>query len=464
MALVNFDTRHHLNNVMPIIDDMPLVNAYLFNNGIPQPKAKTEQGYKMRLLCPKWWTNTLSRLKDKTYEAEQIKAGKVRKGRDIYVSKASLTKAKTRAVNSAKFVENMVMVSDAGDTVDMQEIVARSLSNPVNRRAELMVRMAGFEIYAQNEGYVGEFYTLTCPSKYHRYSKGGLNDNYAHTPKEAQLYLVEIWARIRAVFAKHDIKPFGFRVAEPHHDGCPHWHMLLFIKPEQVAQVRQIIHDHALAEDGDEKGAAPAKGEKPGQGGARFKAVSIDSSLGSATGYIAKYISKNLGFSLDDPHNDVTDTSKELGQKVKAWASVWGIRQFQQIGGAPVGVWRQLRKIETAPDGVLEQARIAADQSQWAEFIRLMGGAACKRDALEIQLLKKKQVILETGEMKANKYTELLDVIYGLQTIFEVVITRFKNWEMTSQKSMIQAGASGGSRGPLPWSPSPVNNCNPVSL
>jgi hypothetical protein len=287
----------------------------------------------------------------------------------------------------------------------------------------LMIRMAGFEMYAHEHGYVGEFYTVTCPSKFHRFSKGELNENYECTPKDGQQYLVKIWSKIRAEFDRKDLKPFGFRVAEPHQDGCPHWHMLLFIRPEQRELIRGIMSHYALEMDGNEPGAQQH----------RFKYVEIDSQLGTATGYIAKYISKNLGFSIDDAEKDTNAESVLYGQRVKAWASVWGIRQFQQFGGAPVTVWRQLRKIrEPLTDDLFEQARLAADQSRWSDYLQLMGGVDLDKDQLTIHLLKSQVINEDTGEFKRNKYGEVIELVFGLVYLLNTVITRSKTWVMTA--------------------------------
>jgi hypothetical protein len=461
----------HICNLSPIIDDISACNRYLAQHDLPRPKAKTDEGYKARLLCPKWWVRTLDRLQYRHEEATQIKLGRVGQRRQVYSSDTTFRRVSRRAFHTHQMLKDMVMQSDDGDTVDMATIMEHSLANPTNRRAELMIRMAGFEIYAQQNGFVGEFYTLTCPSKYHRFSGGALNPVYDHTPKEAQEYLCKQWAKIRAQFAREEITPFGFRVAEPHKDGCPHWHMLLFLKAEQRLRAREIMAQYALEIDGDEKGAAPYEGydhtSKKPFCGARFNVVEIDADVGTATGYIAKYISKNLGFSIDDIDRDITDKSKDYGQRVKAWSSVWGIRQFQQIGGAPVGVWRQLRKLDAPVDGVIEEARQAADQSQWAAFLEIMG-CNKKRADREIQLLKKKQIDMNTGELNANRYQEVLDVIYGVTAViwaiplrFPVVfeaITRKKNWFMTSAKRAVSSAGQGGAAAPrASWSP--VNNC-----
>ena len=101
----------------------------------------------------------------------------------------------------------------------------------------------------------------------------------------------KVWSCIRAKLQREKIKIYGFRVAEPHHDATPHWHMLLFVAPEQRKRLREIIHHYALQDSPDEEGANKH----------RFKYESIDPSKGSAAGYIAKYISKNIdGYGIQE--------------------------------------------------------------------------------------------------------------------------------------------------------------------
>ena len=76
---------------------------------------------------------------------------------------------------------------------------------------------------------------------------------------------------------------------------------------------------------------------EPGAQAHRCDFTAIDPAKGSAAGYIAKYIAKNIdGAHVGEDFNGKSAT--ETAVRVEAWAARWGIRQFQQIGGAPVGV------------------------------------------------------------------------------------------------------------------------------
>lgn len=365
-----------------------LIDDYLFNLGITPP-ASNDDSFNLRLVCVDWWTRRVIDKYLKDSESKIVLSGRVSRSNQVYCSDDTFDYFNQRHEINMSYMENMLCISDEGDEIDMMKILDSSLSNPKNRRAELMVRMAGFEQYADSNGHIGMFYTITCPSKYHRFSGDGLNENYAYTPREGQCYLVNLWAKIRAKFKRDNLDPYGFRVAEPHHDGTPHWHMLLFMPRDQVDQCTAIIRDYSFCEDGDEKGAFLH----------RFTAKEIVKEIVteygikkcSATGYIAKYISKNIGFDIDGEQDSQNPLVSDVNQRIRSWASVWGIRQFQQIGGASVTVWRELRRLkdEEIEDDFVKRARDCCVGNDWSGFLDVMGGIHIKRVDRPVQLLKK---------------------------------------------------------------------------
>ncbi|WP_413728688.1 replication endonuclease [Sodalis sp. RH19] len=405
-----------------------------------------------RMTSQEWWKNKLQRRRDMQREHLAIAVGQVQKSASPYVSQSCLAEWKEQKRRNRELLKRMSLEDqDTGERIPLVDIVDKSNANPAIRRCELMVRMRGFEDLANELGCVGDFYTLTAPSKFHSaHSSGGFVSSWIGTdPQECQKYLCNVWSCIRAKLKRESIQIFGFRVAEPHHDGMPHWHLLLFMLPEHRNQVRQIIRNYALKIDGSEPGASQH----------RLTVTEIDQEKGSATGYIAKYISKNIdGYALDGETDEESgEDLKTMAKGVTAWASRWRIRQFQQIGGAPVTVWRELRRLRERelPDQKMDAVLAAADIGDWAAYTAEQGGPLVARKDLAVRLDYALQA-------PPNIYGEEVKRINGVMSPkvgqSSIVCTRITKWKIVSRVSLADQREDGVSGRPAAsWSS--VNNC-----
>lgn len=431
--------------------------------------------------CENWWARKLKTVRKRYLELLELATGQVgkdrmptkqkgviaRKGISPYSSKQAQTEYIEAQESGRRYLKSLELENDKGTVIDMVDAVDAGMSNPVNRRNELMLRIRETEELANEMGYVGVFYTMTCPAKYHPNS-----DKWdGSSPKDAQSYLVKTWSRGRSKLSRLGINYFGIRVAEPHADGCPHWHMMLFMPKNKIQLVNAILRKYFISEDREEllerygdlsirlknrvitqrnqhntgvvyryqefsKPCRPSThrkllvktyrskrqqwGLKKSQGikakeptkfyrtfSPRFTAITIDPKKGTAAGYIAKYISKNIdGFKVLD-HEDAETGDNITVNPVLAWASTWGIRQFQFQGSPSVTVYRELRRVrEPVQEETLERVRVAADTAQWKEFAKLMGGMCIGRNA------NFKTAYEETPQ--GNSYGELVKRIKGI--------------------------------------------------
>ncbi|MES9942734.1 MAG: replication endonuclease [Candidatus Thiodiazotropha sp. 6PLUC7] len=381
-------------------------------------------GLVRRMCDEKWWRKQIEKTITREYEALAIEVGLVHSHASCYISDETRRRASQKRHLCRETIETLSAISQDGEVVELQDLIDGSPSNPKILRAELMVRCRGFEEYANKHRFIPLFFTITAPSRFHAAlnKSGQANPKYnGSTPRDTQDYLTSIWGRIRAKLHRKGIHAFGFRVAEPHHDGTPHWHLLLFVNQAHKDLLIDICRDYALRDCPDEYGADKY----------RFKVEEIDPKKGSATGYIAKYISKNIdGHGLDEQTFGENPESTALD--AKSWASTWGIRQFQQIGGPSVEVWRQLRKIRIpiVNSDLLEACRLAADEANWMLFCELMGGAPAPNQNQTVKLFK-------AWSDKPGIYGEVAGNITIGVTDGEVVIeTRLKDWLVGSSDSI----------------------------
>ncbi|MBB1338208.1 replication endonuclease [Pseudoalteromonas sp. SR44-2] len=440
----------------------------------------------LKMQCDRWWARQLKTIRRQFLELLEIATGQV--GKDLYHDKKSKkfkrrgispysSKQAQREFNFAQasgrqFLEMMELQSSNGDVISLIEAVKSGMANPANRRNELMLRIRETEELADEMGYVGVFYTITCPSRFHANSSKW----HGESPKDAQNYLTQTWARARSKLNRRGLKYFGVRVVEPHADGCPHWHMMLFMPKNKLQEVNAILRWYFIQEDKTElydyygpvqtrakvvnewvdinthgthiktvekcvsyragtkkselfktyKQKRREWGLKKSQGkkakapskfyrtfSPRFDAIKMDKSKGSAASYIAKYISKNIdGYQLSDHEDAETgENLQEQANPVLAWASTWNIRQFQFQGSPSVTVYRELRRMpkgKAISDETIEPIRHAADTANWKDYVKLQGGMCIGRAA------NFKSMYEDT--IMGNDYAEVVRRIKGIGT------------------------------------------------
>ncbi|MFV2028864.1 replication endonuclease [Neisseria sp. S1] len=446
-------------------------------------ERKTPKGIYARLQDDLFWRRQFRRLVARALEQALRDVGLVSRATGLYASNEAVSRARASRARNAALMAAVNMVNELGQEFALSELVEKSNANPAIRRAELMVRIAGFEEVARGVGHVGEFITITCPSRFHAaYAEGGQeNPNYDHSsPRDAAAYLQKVWSRVRAQLKREGVEFYGFRIAEPHHDGCPHWHGLFFMSPKHRLRFRQVLAMHACREDRGElnlrycRSASEARAEarrrqeamsewmrpagkkvptiaqimadikieddfwaaqnfkdwKGKKASRRVDFVDINWQRGTAAGYIAKYIAKNIDGRRQDGESAGNDYEAageesfiETAERVYAWASTWGIRQFQQVGGAPVSVWRELRRLDVSEDDyndVIVRAAMAADSGDWAKFTAIMGNSG--RRALMPLALYKEDGVGENkyGEPRADSIRGVIEKATGLYKISRI--------------------------------------------
>lgn len=340
-----------------------------------------------RLCSPDWWGRKLRIADWREWEMRKIATAEVRR----YCSDEIAQAHKWHKEEIQALLEDLIAARDDDAVLlTLGEIAKTSKANPVIRRAQ-MVRMAkGLARLAESRGWSWAFWTLTCPSKFHRLTTREVREDgkkkrlerepnpkwSGASPRDAQLHLRKVFERVRAKLDRMGIEYFYCRVAEPHLDACPHWHGIFWCAPADLERVRQVLRHYGLEEDGDEAGAQRRRVQWRKYRKQAYEGDIVD----AAIAYLIAYIGKNIdgytsddecmGETLDRERQKVDGTTVENAARVQAWASTWGIRQFQFGGGAAVGPYEELRRIRHEVANNLEEARKAADQGDFATYTR----------------------------------------------------------------------------------------------
>lgn len=370
------------------LSERDAIEPFVIAQGIEMPKSR--HGWmpeRLRLESINWWEKKLRIKAVRNKEHLKIKSGVVRKYcsdelledtretrermkdwlettyiYDAIAYKSAQQKESDLRVNS-KNQNGHIQLSEANQkaidkayeqvsSLTLKQVADSSLSNPNLRVHELNVRCKGIGEHYERLGYRAMMITATSPSNYHRLktvvdSDGKktkeLNPNYnGASPKAVQnLFFNPRFALVRTYLSNRGIDVIAVRVAEPHQDGCVHWHLVMWFKNGKEAKVAiQAFRKYYLFYDGE-----PSK--------ARLKHAlkfdTVNPKKGDAVGYLLAYINKGITGEHIDDHTDANGEKiaegKEGAERTQVWARCWGIRQYQFLGAPPVNTYRELRRL-----------------------------------------------------------------------------------------------------------------------
>ncbi|TOE05985.1 replication endonuclease [Vibrio parahaemolyticus] len=391
------------------------------------------------------------------YEVERVARdlALVQRRKQVYCSDFSLSRQRDRNSSNRIALDNTIAYDedDKSNYFTLSELSEKSVSNPEIRRNEMFVRLRGFEEIAQESNHDAVFFTVTAPSRFHSVSNGAVNPNWLEADKPdaktSHKYLMGVWSNLRKALDKNKIKVYGMRIVEPHQDGTPHHHLLLFMEKSSRKFVTSEFRRLAMADTPDEKGAKKY----------RFKAEVINWSKGSAVGYVAKYLSKNIDGQHIQSDKGSSLTGSDAAERVVTWARVNQIRQFQFIGGPSVTVWREMRRLreEFKEDDalftdlnqdehfLLEKVRRSADEGDWKAFCYAMGGVFVKRKDQTVKAEYTvsnaiEKLIASGGEYSPTRYGDMAQArLNGLMFQKVFIATRFRNWKTENKEQFLRA-------------------------
>jgi hypothetical protein len=368
--------------------------------------AQVITAHDRRMQCPRDHRRRIRREAGQVRQHLAAALGTVGRGAAPYADDYSLARWTERQDAAAAWAETHALTGADGTAVPMSRMIAASHDA---QRARLYAMMLGVDGLAQRMDIgVDEadeplkmtpiFLTLTLPPEWHPSPKVG---NRTWTPDRAphlaDAALRRMWARFRALLADRDIATLGLRVWEPHRDGCPHAHALLYVEPGQVEAV-----DDAL------QTVCPELG--PGRRVAS-KLVVVDRKRASPATYIAKYILKTCaGGPAEEERaaamgaDDDTDDQLAHYERHRATASERGWRRFAWLGVHGVQrVWQRLLTTEHLPEDAPPRVRMAwyaLQDGRWADALEALGAVGLRGQGVRLAYATDEEhVDKETGEV-----------------------------------------------------------------
>lgn len=267
-------------------------------------------------------------------------------------------KAKERAYLAKKAVR-FEKADGSTDTISLLDVADDKTSADI---AEVYAINKAYEHEAKTLGLDAYFLTLTLPGEFHpspRRCHGQLNAdwNTGYGLEEAGAEIQKMWRSIMREIKKTPefLGAFGMKVLEPHKDGCPHLHAMLYLPPTYQINENGIFSEGHTQQKLNEIVAQFVPGEHQRE----IRLIRKDTTGGEASmspaSYVMKYILKSMKDAGDrpdlltgnikskDPETRARAKAEMARFRHKAWLGTLGRRGFSFVGMRGIrGIWRKL--------------------------------------------------------------------------------------------------------------------------
>ena len=391
---------------------------------------------------------------------------------EAYASDAAVKVRAAQLLRQADWMKNTVLIPRVldsftnGDEPYEPLTLEQVAASPRERFAKLYTFVNAIDVLGNDAGLSSAMVTLTLEPEWHPNPSHGQASWNGASPRDAHRSLCYRWQAILRDLHRVGIRLSGLRVAEPHQDGCPHWHIWLLYRPEHESRILAAVMKYfsgklkikAPSRKGTKNTAADvifdsrehllANSARPvthAKEGAQVEVSRINREISSGASYAMKYLLKTVdaGDALNQQaglfgENDKATRKKKKqhehnARRVDAYRSVWGLNQGQLFGIAKcLTAWDELRRLTVAPKhkllkklwvlarGGRDDGRIEAGAGQRGDavgFIRALGGLDACRNVTAMN--RRRLTIGRLVEDALNAYGEVITRTKGVTLLLK---------------------------------------------
>jgi hypothetical protein len=402
--------------------------------GVPIP-GETFFSRLARVCDARFWRRALRVRIIRAREYFFLRLHLIGRGKEVYVSQAAVSIRASQLKRQAEWMKNTVLIPRFHEGLAEGEeqykplTLEKVMTGPKERFAKLYAFAKAIDTLGQEANLSSAMVTLTLEPEWHPNPSHGTYCWNKASPREAHQSLCDRWQAILRDLHRVGIRLSGLRVAEPHQDSCPHWHIWLLYRPEHetaiLTTVMKYFPNKLKVRAPSKRGEKNTKDdrmfdsrqdvidERPrplthAKEGAQVEVSRINRDISSGAGYAMKYLLKtvdagdelNKQVALFTEEDAKVESKKKKhrqnAQRVDAFRSLWGINQGQLFGVAKcLTAWDELRRLSIAPKhralkklwvlarGGSEEGRIEAGAGQRGDatgFLRALGGLDASRN------------------------------------------------------------------------------------